>query len=141
MTNKEIEQLEKTISYISNNTNRRDNKRTPELYTVIVDAVNSDGTVTVHFASDASIQMRIPNLSGVSPNVGGSAYVLTTGGNNMTGSFIVAARGTSAYSTSTMSLSDSNYTISELQSQVENLKTQVKELEDRISILENNSSN
>ena len=141
MTRKEVEQLEQTVGYIATNTNRKMNRRTPEIYTAIVDAVNGDGTVTVHFASDASTQMRIPNLSGVSPNVGGSAYVLTTGGNNMTGSFIVAARGTSAYSTSTMSLSDSNYTISELQSQVENLKTQVKELEDRILILENNSSN
>lgn len=141
MTRKEVEQLEQTVGYIATNTNRKMNRRVPEIYTAIVDAVNRDGTVTVHFASDTSTQMRIPNLSGVSPTSGGTVYIMTTGGSNMTGSFIVAARGTSAYSTSTMSLSDSNYTITELQSQVENLKTQVKELEERISILENNSSN
>ena len=130
MTSKEIEQLEKTISYISNNAQRKDNKRTTEIYTVIVDAVNEDGTVTVHFASDASTQMRIPNLSGVSPNVGGSAYVLTTGGSNMTGSFVIASR----------TSSEIDYNIKQLQSQVQNLQTQIQELESRISSLEQSTT-
>lgn len=130
MTSKEIEQLEKTISYISNNAQRKDNKRTPELYTVIVDAINDDGTVTVHFASDASTQMKIPNLSGVSPNVGGSAYVLTTGGSNMTGSFVIASRASS----------EIDYNIKQLQSQVQNLQTQIQELESRISSLEQSTT-
>lgn len=125
-----VEQLNNVVANISQSTMTKQNKRVPELYTVVVDSVNGDGTVTAHFASDVSTQMKIPNLSGITPTVGKTAYVITTGGKNMTGSFVVACRGTATNAD----------IITELQNQVASLSQTISELESRISALESQLS-
>lgn len=137
-----VEQLNNVVANISQSTMTKQNKRVPELYTVVVDSVNGDGTVTAHFASDVSTQMKIPNLSGITPTAGKTAYVITTGGKNMTGSFVVACRGTATNSLQAQSLdndSDADI-ITELQNQVASLSQTISELESRISALESQLS-
>lgn len=123
MTVNELTELNHIISNVAERTTREQNKRVPEIYTVVVDAVNSDGTVTAHFADNKDVKMNFPNLSGIQPNVGGSVYILTTGGASLTGAFVIAVRGvTTTY----------NAIISELQSQVLNLQNEVRTLRNNL---------
>lgn len=64
----------------------------PHIYTAIVDSV-SGTNVTVHFAQDVNTKMTFPNKSNATPSAGQGVYILTTGGSNLTGAFIIAVTG------------------------------------------------
>ena len=92
-----VDELNNAVSVIAQRTVKQQNKRIPELYTVIVDSIDeqitedsSECKATVHFAG-SDIQMTLPVLSGYKPIVGKKAYVITLGGSTMTGSFIFAS--------------------------------------------------
>lgn len=120
----DAERIQKTINNLSKRAIDK-NTNIPRIYTAIVDVVNSDGTVTVHLPSDSSGQkMTFPNLSFFTPSIGSGVYILTTGGNTLTGGFIIATNGKK-----TMFYDDLYNTINQLQSQVNVLQTKLINLE------------
>lgn len=95
MTPKELDELHSAIGIISDR-NLKDKHNIPYIYTVVVDSVESDGKVKVQFPQDVGSgkkYMTFRNVSGYTPVHGQGAYVLTTGGDNITGGFVIAIQG------------------------------------------------
>ena len=95
MTPKELDELNSAIGIISDR-NLKDKHNIPYIYTVVVDSVESDGKVKVQFPQDVGSgkkYMTFRNVSGYTPVHGQGAYVLTTGGDNITGGFVIAIQG------------------------------------------------
>lgn len=95
MTPKELDELNSAIGIISDR-NLKVKHNIPYIYTVVVDSVESDGKVKVQFPQDVSSgkkYMTFRNVSGYTPVHGQGAYVLTTGGDNITGGFVIAIQG------------------------------------------------
>lgn len=95
MTPQELDELNSAIGIISDR-NLKVKHNIPYIYTVVVDSVESDGKVKVQFPQDVGSgkkYMTFRNVSGYTPVHGQGAYVLTTGGDNITGGFIIAIQG------------------------------------------------
>lgn len=95
MTPQELDELNSAIGIISDR-NLKDKHNIPYIYTVVVDSVESDGKVKVQFPQDIGSgkkYMTFRNVSGYTPVHGQGAYVLTTGGDNITGGFVIAIQG------------------------------------------------
>ena len=95
MTPKELDELNSAIGIISDR-NLKVKHNIPYIYTVVVDSVESDGKVKVQFPQDVGSgkkYMKFRNVSGYTPVHGQGAYVLTTGGDNITGGFVIAIQG------------------------------------------------
>lgn len=95
MTPQELDELNSAIGIISDR-NLKANHNIPYIYTVVVDSVESDGKVKVQFPQDVGSgkkYMTFRNVSGYTPIHGQGAYVLTTGGDNITGGFVIAIQG------------------------------------------------
>lgn len=95
MTPKELDELNSAICIISDR-NLKVKHNIPYIYTVVVDSVESDGKVKVQFPQDVGSgkkYMTFRNVSGYTPVHGQGAYVLTTGGDNITGGFVIAIQG------------------------------------------------
>ena len=95
MTPKELDELNSAIGIISDR-NLKVKHNIPYIYTVVVDSVESDGKVKVQFPQDVDSgkkYMTFRNVSGYTPVHGQGAYVLTTGGDNITGGFVIAIQG------------------------------------------------
>ena len=95
MTPKELDELNSAIGIISDR-NLKVKHNIPYIYTVVVDSVESDGKVKVQFPQDVGsgkMYMTFRNVSGYTPVHGQGAYVLTTGGDNITGGFVIAIQG------------------------------------------------
>lgn len=95
MTPKELDELNSAIGIISDR-NLKVKHNIPYIYTVVVDSVESDGKVKVQFPQDVGSgkkYMTFRNVSGYTPVHGQGAYVLTTGGDNITGGFVIAIQG------------------------------------------------
>lgn len=95
MTPKDLDELNSAIGIISDR-NLKDKHNIPYIYTVVVDSVESDGKVKVQFPQDVGSgkkYMTFRNVSGYTPVHGQGAYVLTTGGDNITGGFVIAIQG------------------------------------------------
>lgn len=95
MTPKELDELNSAIGIISDR-NLKVKHNIPYIYTVVVDSVESDGKVKVQFPQDVGSgkkYMTFRNISGYTPVHGQGAYVLTTGGDNITGGFVIAIQG------------------------------------------------
>lgn len=95
MTPQELDELNSAIGIISDR-NLKDKHNIPYIYTVVVDSVESDGKVKVQFPQDVGSgkkYMTFRNVSGYTPVHGQGAYVLTTGGDNITGGFVIAIQG------------------------------------------------
>ena len=95
MTPQELDELNSAIGIISDR-NLKDKHNIPYIYTVVVDSVESDGKVKVQFPQDVGSDkkyMTFRNVSGYTPVHGQGAYVLTTGGDNITGGFVIAIQG------------------------------------------------
>lgn len=95
MTPKELGELNSAIGIISDR-NLKVKHNIPYIYTVVVDSVESDGKVKVQFPQDVGSgkkYMTFRNVSGYTPVHGQGAYVLTTGGDNITGGFVIAIQG------------------------------------------------
>ena len=95
MTPKELDELNSAIGIISDR-NLKVKHNIPYIYTVVVDSVESDGKVKVQFPQDVGSgkkYMTFRNVSGYTPIHGQGAYVLTTGGDNITGGFVIAIQG------------------------------------------------
>lgn len=140
MTNDELSQLNNTIKNICQRTIDT-NKQICYIYTVVVESVNSDNTVTVSFLQDmtasesestgANKSMTFVNLSGYTPHAGQGAYVLTTGGSNITGGFIIAIAGQPSYFIDTIGSQ-----ITALQTAVETLQGQMSAMYTRVGNIE-----
>lgn len=95
MTPQELDELNAAIGIISDR-NLKVKHNIPYIYTVVVDSVESDGKVKVQFPQDVGSgkkYMTFRNVSGYTPIHGQGAYVLTTGGDNITGGFVIAIQG------------------------------------------------
>lgn len=95
MTPQELDELNSAIGIISDR-NLKVKHNIPYIYTVVVDSVESDGKVKVQFPQDVGSgkkYMTFRNVSGYTPVHGQGAYVLTTGGDNITGGFVIAIQG------------------------------------------------
>lgn len=95
MTPQELDELNSAIGIISDR-NLKVKHNIPYIYTVVVDSVESDGKVKVQFPQDVGSgkkYMKFRNVSGYTPVHGQGAYVLTTGGDNITGGFVIAIQG------------------------------------------------
>ena len=95
MTPQELDELNSAIGIISDK-NLKIKHNIPYIYTVVVDSVESDGKVKVQFPQDVGSgkkYMTFRNVSGYTPVHGQGAYVLTTGGDNITGGFVIAIQG------------------------------------------------
>ena len=151
MTGNELSQLNGIIKNIAQRTIDTNNQIC-YIYTVKVQTVNDDNTVTVSFLQDlttseqeatgANKTMTFVNLSGYTPTVGQGAYVLTTGGSNITGGFIIALSGQpsafiNALATQISTMQESVTTLqgqmSALQTRVNNIKDDVDELNDAVA--------
>lgn len=95
MTPKELDELNSAIGIISDR-NLKVKHNIPYIYTVVIDSIESDGKVKVQFPQDVGSgkkYMTFRNVSGYTPVHGQGAYVLTTGGDNITGGFVIAIQG------------------------------------------------
>ena len=95
MTPQELDELNSAIGIIADR-NLKIKHNIPYIYTVVVDSVESDGKVKVQFPQDVGSgkkYMTFRNVSGYTPVHGQGAYVLTTGGDNITGGFVIAIQG------------------------------------------------
>lgn len=95
MTPKELDELNSAIGIIADR-NLKVKHNIPYIYTVVVDSVEFDGKVKVQFPQDVGSgkkYMTFRNVSGYTPVHGQGAYVLTTGGDNITGGFVIAIQG------------------------------------------------
>lgn len=95
MTPQELDELNFAIGIIADR-NLKIKHNIPYIYTVVVDSVESDGKVKVQFPQDVGSgkkYMTFRNVSGYTPVHGQGAYVLTTGGDNITGGFVIAIQG------------------------------------------------
>ena len=95
MTPQELDELNSAIGIISDR-NLKVKHNIPYIYTVVVDSVESDGKVKVQFPQDVGSgkkYMTFRNVSGYTPVRGQGAYVLTAGGDNVTGGFVIAIQG------------------------------------------------
>ena len=128
MTPKELDELNSAIGIISDR-NLKDKHNIPYIYTVVVDSVESDGKVKVQFPQDVGSgkkYMTFRNVSGYTPVHGQGAYVLTTGGDNITGGFVIAIQGQpSAF-------------IDKIAEQIVELQNNYTTLEARVKALEGN---
>ena len=127
MTPQELDELNSAIGIISDR-NLKIKHNIPYIYTVVVDSVESDGKVKVQFPQDVGSgkkYMTFRNVSGYTPVHGQGAYVLTTGGDNITGGFVIAIQGQpSAF------IDKIAEQIVELQNNYTTLEARVKALED-----------
>lgn len=128
MTPKELDELNYAIGIISDR-NLKVKHNIPYIYTVVVDSVESDGKVKVQFPQDVGSgkkYMTFRNVSGYTPVHGQGAYVLTTGGDNITGGFVIAIQGQpSAF-------------IDKIAEQIVELQNNYTTLEARVKALEGN---
>lgn len=128
MTPKDLDELNSAIGIISDR-NLKDKHNIPYIYTVVVDSVESDGKVKVQFPHDVGSgkkYMTFRNVSGYTPVHGQGAYVLTTGGDNITGGFVIAIQGQpSAF-------------IDKIAEQIVELQNNYTTLEARVKALEGN---
>ena len=128
MTPKELDELNSAIGIISDR-NLKVKHNIPYIYTVVVDSVESDGKVKVQFPQDVGSgkkYMTFRNVSGYTPVHGQGAYVLTTGGDNITGGFVIAIQGQpSAF-------------IDKIAEQIVELQNNYTTLEARVKALEGN---
>lgn len=95
MTPQELDELNSAIGIISDRS-LKGKHNIPYIYTVVVDSVESDGKVKVQFPQDVvsgKKYMKFRNVSGYTPVHGQGAYVLTAGGDNITGGFVIAIQG------------------------------------------------
>ena len=135
MTPKELDELNSAIGIISDR-NLKDKHNIPYIYTVVVDSVESDGKVKVQFPQDVGSgkkYMTFRNVSGYTPVHGQGAYVLTTGGDNITGGFVIAIQGQpSAF------IDKLAEQIAALQNSITQLNNNYTTLEARVKALEGN---
>ena len=128
MTPQELDELNAAIGIISDR-NLKGKHNIPYIYTVVVDSVESDGKVKVQFPQDVGSgkkYMTFRNVSGYTPVHGQGAYVLTTGGDNITGGFVIAIQGQpSAF-------------IDKIAEQIASLQNNYTTLEARVKALEGN---
>lgn len=128
MTPKELDELNSAIGIISDR-NLKVKHNISYIYTVVVDSVESDGKVKVQFPQDVGSgkkYMTFRNVSGYTPVHGQGAYVLTTGGDNITGGFVIAIQGQpSAF-------------IDKIAEQIVELQNNYTTLEARVKALEGN---
>lgn len=128
MTPKELDELNSAIGIISDR-NLKVKHNIPYIYTVVVDSVESDGKVKVQFPQDVGSgkkYMTFRNVSGYTPVHGQGAYILTTGGDNITGGFVIAIQGQpSAF-------------IDKIAEQIVELQNNYTTLEARVKALEGN---
>lgn len=128
MTPQELDELNSAIGIISDR-NLKVKHNIPYIYTVVVDSVESDGKVKVQFPQDVGSgkkYMTFRNVSGYTPVHGQGAYVLTTGGDNITGGFVIAIQGQpSAF-------------IDKIAEQIVELQNNYTTLEARVKALEGN---
>lgn len=128
MTSQELNELNSAIGIISNR-NLKNQNNIPYIYTVVVQSVEADGKVKVQFPQDVSTSqnyMTFRNVSGYSPTQGQGAYVLTTGGDNITGGFIIAIQGQPSAFIDKLAKA-----VSVLQANYTTLEARVKALEDK----------
>ena len=135
MTPKEVDELNSAIGIISDR-NLKVKHNIPYIYTVVVDSVESDGKVKVQFPQDVGSgkkYMTFRNVSGYTPVHGQGAYVLTTGGDNITGGFVIAIQGQpSAF------IDKIAEQIAALQNNITQLNNNYTTLEARVKALEGN---
>lgn len=128
MTPQELDELNSAIGIISDRS-LKGKHNIPYIYTVVVDSVESDGKVKVQFPQDVGSgkkYMTFRNVSGYTPVHGQGAYVLTTGGDNITGGFVIAIQGQpSAF-------------IDKIAEQITQLNNNYTTLEARVKALEGN---
>lgn len=128
MTPQELDELNSAIGIIADR-NLKIKHNIPYIYTVVVDSVESDGKVKVQFPQDVGSgkkYMTFRNVSGYTPVHGQGAYVLTTGGDNITGGFVIAIQGQpSAF-------------IDKIAEQIVELQNNYTTLEARVKALEGN---
>ena len=76
--------------------------------------------------------MTFVNLSGYTPTVGQGAYVLTTGGSNITGGFIIALSGQPSAFINALAtqISTMQESVTTLQGQMSALQTRVNNIKD-----------
>lgn len=103
-----------------------ENTKIPCIYTAIVDKVNDNGSVTVHFAHSVESKMTFSNMSIFTPVVGQGVYILTLGGDKLTGAFIIATSGLK-----------NNINIETINSNLNDIVTQIQDLNTRVTNLEN----
>ena len=128
MTSKELDELNSAIGIISDR-NLKVKHNIPYIYTVVVDSVESDGKVKVQFPQDVGSgkkYMTFRNVSGYTPVHGQGAYVLTTGGDNITGGFVIAIQG------------QPSVFIDKIAEQIVELQNNYTTLEARVNALEGN---
>lgn len=135
MTPQELDELNSAIGIISDR-NLKVKHNIPYIYTVVVDSVESDGKVKVQFPQDVGSgkkYMTFRNVSGYTPVHGQGAYVLTTGGDNITGGFVIAIQGQpSAF------IDKIAEQIASLQNSITQLNNNYTTLEARVKALEGN---
>ena len=135
MTPQELDELNFAIGIISDR-NLKVKHNIPYIYTVVVDSVESDGKVKVQFPQDVGSgkkYMTFRNVSGYTPVHGQGAYVLTTGGDNITGGFVIAIQGQpSAF------IDKIAEQIAALQNNITQLNDNYTTLEARVKALEGN---
>lgn len=135
MTPKELDELNSAIGIISDR-NLKVKHNIPYIYTVVVDSVESDGKVKVQFPQDVGSgkkYMMFRNVSGYTPVHGQGAYVLTTGGDNITGGFVIAIQGQpSAF------IDKIAEQMTALQNSITQLNNNYTTLEARVKVLEGN---
>lgn len=135
MTPQELDELNSAIGIISDR-NLKVKHNIPYIYTVAVDSVESDGKVKVQFPQDVGSgkkYMTFRNVSGYTPVHGQGAYVLTTGGDNITGGFVIAIQGQpSAF------IDKIAEQIAALQNNITQLNDNYTTLEARVKALEGN---
>ena len=110
----------------------------PHIYTAIVDSVQGS-SVLVHFASDVNTKMTFQNKSGYTPLVGQGVYILTTGGSNITGGFVVGTCGSNIQTIDNLyqTIQSLNNAIQSLNNTIATLTSRISSLESRVSNLEN----
>ena len=135
MTPQELDELNFAIGIIADR-NLKIKHNIPYIYTVVVDSVESDGKGKVQFPQDVGSgkkYMTFRNVSGYTPVHGQGAYVLTTGGDNITGGFVIAIQGQpSAF------IDKIAEQIVELQNSITQLNNNYITLEARVKALEGN---
>ena len=135
MTPKELDELNSAIGIISDR-NLKVKHNIPYIYTVVVDSVESDGKVKVQFPQDVGSgkkYMTFRNVSGYTPVHGQGAYILTTGGDNITGGFVIAIQGQPS-----VFIDKIAEQITALQNSITQLNNNYTTLEARVKALEGN---
>lgn len=135
MTPQELDELNSAIGIISDR-NLKVKHNIPYIYTVVVDSVESDGKVKVQFPQDVGSgkkYMTFRNVSGYTPVHGQGAYVLTTGGDNITGGFVIAIQGQPS-----VFIDKIAEQIAALQNNITQLNNNYTTLEARVKALEGN---